>query len=154
MTDYTDSFRPRNKFRPPNPIRGLILQVRSETHQVLVMSIFTHAYAFITRSSDEQGLIENKRRSWPRNSSIIRHYITTQSPSFCFVMLDRECRSLDFCTFEPPLLSSSRRSRAFGKFCATIISVVQLNPSAELTSSPPIPPLSILQVCRCSNSHF
>ena len=43
-------------------------------------------------------------------------HIITHSPSDCFFMFDRETRV--FCLAPPPLLRSSRRSRALGKFCA------------------------------------
>lgn len=48
-------------------------------------------------------------------------YMTRHSPSVDFRMADRDTR--DFCILGPPLRSSSRRSRAFGKFCAVCVPV-------------------------------
>lgn len=44
-------------------------------------------------------------------------HITMHSPSDCLFILDRE--TLVFCILAPPRRRSSKRSRAFGKFCAT-----------------------------------
>ena len=43
-------------------------------------------------------------------------HITMHSPSDCFFMCDRDTRV--FCLAAPPFRRSSKRSRAFGKFCA------------------------------------
>lgn len=61
----------------------------------------------------------------------IGSYMTIHSPSVDFRMVDRDTR--DFCILGPPLRSSSRRSRAFGKFCAGVSPLVHLYANTDKT---------------------
>lgn len=83
-------------------------------------------------------------------------HMTTHSPSDCLLIFDRETRV--FCILAPPRLKSSNRSLAFGKFCATKMSVlcqtIQTSSVSKLTSRSPIPPLCVLEIRRSPNANF
>lgn len=73
------------------------------------------------RGRKEKRKIERKRKEKVLDKGF---YMTVHSPSVDFRMADRDTR--DFCILGPPLRNSSRRSRAFPKFCAVVSLLVDL----------------------------
>ena len=84
-----------------------------------------------------------------------RNHIIIHSPSDCFLMFDLETRA--FCFGPPPLRRSSSRSRALGKFCATIPLAIQPKQSRIWRSHTcrfPVPSFGILKIGGGSDANL